>query len=120
MERIHVAKLAAENTNLERTITTITTEMETIKNLMGKRQQQINKLDLNRPQGSVNTETHICVPGNHPQDKNESYCWTHGQTRNNKHTSVTCRNKKTGHTSTAILQNRGGGSAKWITSKTNV
>ena len=36
MDRIHMANLVAETTNLKGTITTITTEMATIKNLMGK------------------------------------------------------------------------------------
>ena len=49
MEIIHVDNLAAENNNLTRTITTITTEMATIKNLMGTIQSQINQLALNGP-----------------------------------------------------------------------
>ena len=94
MEIIHVDNLAAENNNLTRTITTITTEMATIKNLMGTIQSQINQLALNGPQGSVHTVTHNCAPGNQTPDKNESYCWTYGWTRNNERTSFNCRNKK--------------------------
>ena len=123
MDRIHVANLVAENTNLTRTITTITTEMATIKNLMGTIQEKINQLALNRPQGVLHTvpaQTHNCVPGTHPPDTNESYCWTHGRTRNNEHTIVTCCNKKNGHISTSTLQNCDGGSDKWITTITNV
>ena len=120
MERIHVANLAADNTNLTRTTTTITTEMATIKNLMRKIQSQINQLALNGPQGSLHTVTHNRSPGNNTPDKNESYCWPHGQTRNNEHTSVTCRNKKTGHISKVTLHNRGGGRDKWITKRINV
>ena len=122
MDRIHVANLVAENTNIKRKITTITTEMATIKNLMGKIQSKIDQLALEIAQGIVHplpAQTHNLVPGTHPLDKNESYCWTNRHTRNNEHTSVTCRNKKTGHISTATLQNRGGGSDKWITTITN-
>ena len=35
MDSIHVSNLASDNTNFMRTITAITTEMATIKNLMG-------------------------------------------------------------------------------------
>ena len=80
MGRIHVANLVAENSNLTRTITTITTEMETIKNLMGTIQVQINQLALNRPQGIVHPvpeQTHNHVPETHPLDTNESYYWMH-------------------------------------------
>jgi len=28
---------------------------------------------------------------------NKSYCWTHGRTRNNGHTSAKCRNRAEGH-----------------------
>ena len=66
MEIIHVDNLAAENNNLTRTITTITTEMATIKKLMGTIQSQIKQLALNGPQGSVHTVTHNNSPGNHP------------------------------------------------------
>ena len=58
MDRIHVANLVAENTNIKRKITTITTEMATIKNLMGKIQAQINQLALNIPQGIVHQYQH--------------------------------------------------------------
>ena len=74
MDRIRVANLEADKTNLTRTITIITTEIETIKNLMGTIQSQIKQLALNGPQESVHTVTHNRSPENHPPDKNESYC----------------------------------------------
>ena len=123
MDRIHVANQVAENTILKRIIKKITTEMATIKNLMGTIQAQINQLALKIPQGIVHpvqAQTHNRVPVTHTPDTNESYLWTHGRTRNNAHTSVTCRNNKTGHIRTATLQNRCGGSDKWITTRTNV
>ena len=70
MDRIHMANLVAETTNLKGTITTITTEMETIKKRIGAIQSQINQLALNGLQGSVHTVTHNCSPGNHlPRQK---------------------------------------------------
>ena len=70
MERIHVANLSLENTNLTRTITTITTEMANINNLMVKIQSKINQVALNGSHGSAQTLTHNRSPGNHPPDKN--------------------------------------------------
>ena len=43
---------------------------------------------------------------------NESYCWTHGRTRNNNHKSSSCSNKKDGHQSDATLHNHKNGSNK--------
>ena len=58
MDIIHLANIVAENTDLKRTIPTITTEMSTIKKLMGKIQAQINQLALNIPQGIVQQYQH--------------------------------------------------------------
>ena len=47
-------------------------------------------------------------------DKNEpvTYCWTHGVTKNLRHTSSTCSRKAEGHKDNATLNNRMGGSDK--------
>jgi hypothetical protein len=39
-----------------------------------------------------------------------SYCWTHGHLQNPRHTSATCKNKRSGHLDTATASNRQGGS----------
>jgi hypothetical protein len=39
------------------------------------------------------------------------YCWTHGSTANNTHTSATCRNKAPGHVDHATWRNKQGGSS---------
>jgi len=44
---------------------------------------------------------------------NKSYCWTHGRTRNNGHTSAKCRNQADGHKVEATLDNRMGGSDRF-------
>jgi hypothetical protein len=41
-----------------------------------------------------------------------SYCWTHGGTRNLRHTSQTCRYPATGHQTTATVTDKMGGSTK--------
>ena len=48
---------------------------------------------------------------------NESYCWTHGKTRNNNHKSCSYSNKKEGYQSDATLFNRKNGSNKWYDSE---
>ena len=48
---------------------------------------------------------------------NESYCWTHGRTRNNNHKSCSFSNKKDGHQSDATLHNCKNGSNKWCDSE---
>ncbi len=40
------------------------------------------------------------------------YCWTHGSTTNNAHTSATCRNKAPGHVDTATWRNKCGGNTQ--------
>ena len=42
----------------------------------------------------------------------QAYCWTHGRTYNDLHTSCTCKNRKEGHKEQATLHNRMGGSEK--------
>ena len=42
----------------------------------------------------------------------QAYCWTHGRTYNDLHTSLTCKHRKPDHKETATLFNRIGGSNK--------
>ena len=49
---------------------------------------------------------------NHPRPNNrdnESYCFSHGHTHMNDHTSGTCHNPIEGHKATSMLSNRQGG-----------
>jgi hypothetical protein len=41
-----------------------------------------------------------------------SYCWTHGSSKNVKHTSKTCENKAEGHDDNATMKDKKGGSTK--------
>jgi hypothetical protein len=41
-----------------------------------------------------------------------SYCWTHGSSKNVKHTSKTCENKAEGHDDDATMKDKKGGSTK--------
>ena len=44
---------------------------------------------------------------------NESYCYSHGRTRRDDHTSATCHNPVDGHKTTVTLSNRQGGSNRY-------
>lgn len=62
------------------------------------------------------------ITARHPPASNSnvapplSYCWTHGASRNTRHTSATCKNKSEGHQDTATLTAQQGGSTKVWTS----
>jgi hypothetical protein len=45
-------------------------------------------------------------------DGKGGYCWTHGVTKNPKHTSATCEHRAEGHKEKATIFNRMGGSTK--------
>ena len=68
-----------ENTSLHTTMSTLT---ETLKAL----QEQVTILSHGESNNSTNTRNN---------KNNKSYCWTHGRTRNPRHVSLNCRNKKT-------------------------
>jgi hypothetical protein len=42
------------------------------------------------------------------------YCWTHGSSRNRRHTSMTCKNKHADHQDAATVTNKMGGSTEVI------
>jgi hypothetical protein len=46
------------------------------------------------------------------------YCWTHGSSRNRRHTSVSCKNKHADHQDAATFTNKMGGSTEVIEAET--
>ena len=48
-------------------------------------------------------------------NNNKSYCWTHGRTRNNNHTSSTCIKKNIGYQDDVTFSTRKGGLYKYYT-----
>ena len=63
--------------------------------------------------------TTTCTPAASTQSSRRSrdttstwYCWTHGRTFSESHTSKTCRNRREGHQENATLHNKMGGSTK--------
>ena len=93
-DRLLVANLAASNNTLQ-------TDLNSMKEDMKKLLEKMSKL-------ATNSE-----PTPRRNDTNESYCWTHGRTRNDNHTSASCNHKKDGHKDNATLHNKQGGSTRW-------
>ena len=54
-------------------------------------------------------------PPARPPSSSRGYCWTHGSTTNNAHSSATCRNKAEGHVDTATWRNKCGGNTEKYT-----
>jgi hypothetical protein len=78
------------------------------------RNQQNNSNGRNNNRNGGNHSPHETNQNN---DNNTSYCHTHGRTRNDRHTSLNCRNPSNGHAATATLDNRMGGSEQWCADK---
>lgn len=100
-DRAVIANLTTTNTQLNSDIQSLKTAM------------QLLTIQLTAMQTTTTprTETRTRTPrGN---DRDESYCWSHGRTRNPEHTSTNCRNKKTGHQATATLANKLGGNTRY-------
>ena len=96
-----ISTLTDQNETLTSQLANATTDLTTMKDLVQKLCQQVDDLKLqNRTRPNRNKN-------------NKSYCWTHGRTRNNSHTSKTCRNKAKGHNDDATLENRLGGSNRY-------
>jgi hypothetical protein len=59
--------------------------------------------------------TPSATPAPRPAASSRGYCWTHGSTTNNAHSSATCRNKAPGHIDTATWRNKCGGNSERYT-----
>ena len=93
-DRLAVANLAEVNTKLQ-------TDLLSLQQDMKKILLKMETLGTTAPRPPRNNSN------------NESYCWSHGRTRNEEHTSPSCRNKKEGHKNDATLSNKQGGSTRW-------
>ena len=100
-DRETMANMAQANQRLNQDITSMTRTLETMLTRIGTLEAAIQATNGN---GNNNRRRN---------ENNESYCWLHGRTRRDDHTSGTCRNKKPGHIDTATLHNRQGGSNRY-------
>jgi len=99
-----ISTLTNQNENLTTQLANATTDLSSMKSMVETLCKQVEELQSsrsnNRPRANRNKN-------------NKSYCWTHGRTCNNGHTSQTCRNRAGGHQDTATLENQIGGSTRY-------
>jgi hypothetical protein len=84
--------------NLTQANSTLTLQLSEMNDIIKKMSTQMTELQktVNKPKTYNRNSEH--------------YCWSHGRTRNPKHTSPTCNHKKEGHKDDATLHDKKGGS----------
>ena len=109
IQQLTNATIADRNqlTDLIQANNTLSKDMKTLQDTVMLLQAQITTLMQTTIQVPTNT-------GNRTRrnPSSQAYCYTHGRTYNDLHTSSTCRNRKEGHKEGATLHNRMGGSDK--------
>ena len=109
IQQLTNATMADRNqlTGLIQANNTFSKDMKTLQDTVMLLQAQITTLMQTTIQLPTNT-------GNRTRrnPSSQAYCYTHGRTYNDLHTSSTCRNRKEGHKEGATLHNRMGGSDK--------
>ena len=96
-----ISTLTTQNQTLTEQLANATTDLLSMKEMVQCLCKEVSDLK-NTKKGRPNRNKN-----------NKSYCWTHGRTRNNGHTSAKCRNKAEGHKDEATLDNRMGGSDRF-------
>ena len=95
--------------NLTQANATLSTQVTELRTLFSTLDSKLNRILSN---SSRNNNAPARDEPNHAARRraNTSYCWTHGRTRTDNHTSENCRNPAEGHVRNATLSNRQGGS----------
>ena len=101
-----ISTLTSHNEAMASQLANATMDLSEMKNLVTMLCQQVNDL-----QNAPAQKTRKYRPNRNKNNK--SYCWTHGRTRRNDHTSATCRNKAEGNIDTATLEDRQSGSSRF-------
>jgi hypothetical protein len=115
-DRTAVANLTQANTNLSTQLGSANDSIETLKQTITTLQAQLGQLSLSN-NNNQSTDTNGRNRNRTNNNTNQSYCWTHGRTRNDQHTSQSCRHPDDTHKAKATLHNRLGGSDKWCAEK---
>ena len=100
----NVANLITANETAAQQLATVMTTFQNIQTRLTALEPTGN--NSNRNNGNRNRQA-----GRRQND--ESYCHTHGRTRNPSHTSANCNSQADGHITTASLHNREGGSDRY-------
>ena len=95
--------------NLTQANSTLSTQVSELRQLFTTLDTKLNRILSNSNRNNGRDGESAAARRN----ANTSYCWTHGRTRTDNHTSENCRNPATGHIRTATLNNRQGGSSRF-------
>jgi len=101
MDTSTISTLTTQNQTLTEQLANATTDLLSMKEMVQCLCKEVSELKGTK-KGNANRNKN-----------NKSYCWTHGRTRNNGHTSAKCRNQADGHKVEATLDNRMGGSDRF-------
>lgn len=108
-DRNCVANLTQANATLSEKVTELTSCFTRLDGKLNQLIATTNSLRANT--GNADNSNQPTRPNSAARRAaNTSYCWTHGRTHTNNHTSENCRNPAPGHQSGATLTNRMGGS----------
>ena len=110
-DRQAVVNVATVHETVSATLTTILTKLTALTTKVNSLENRVGNQDgngNNANQGNNNRNNN-----RRNNNNNESYCHTHGRTRNDEHTSATCLHPADGHIATATLANRSGGSNRY-------
>ena len=112
-DRQAVANVATVHETVSTTLTTILNKLTALQSKVNSLENRVGNQEGNGNQTNGNTENGNRNNNRRNNNNNESYCHTHGRTRNDNHTSPTCTHPANGHVTTATLANREGGSNRF-------
>ena len=96
--------------NLTQSNATLSTQVSELRSLFTTLDSKLNRILSAAGRNNNNTDNDNSASR---RASNTSYCWTHGRTRTDNHTSANCRNPSEAHVRTATLTNRQGGSDRF-------
>ena len=108
-DREEVANLVINNGITQQQVTAITTSLAALNTRLAAIEASNGNGTNNSGRGNGTRRNR----GNGTNSTDESYCHTHGRTRNPDHTSATCQHPRDGHQVTATLSDRQGGSNRY-------
>ena len=97
--------------NLTQANATLSSQVSELRSLFSTLDTKLNRILSNS--GRNNNANNDRDSSSARRNANTSYCWTHGRTRTDNHTSENCRNPSEGHIRNATLNNRQGGSSRF-------
>ena len=112
-DRQAVVNMATSQETVSTTLTSILSKLTALQNKVNSLENRVGNQQGNGNQGNGNQQNGNRNANRRNNANNESYCHTHGRTRNDNHTSATCDHPSGDHIATATLHNREGGSNRY-------